>query len=84
MAYDRQGNDGKKDKIRSTRIKLVAEYETDAVWNLLMYEDLELLVSWQNQRNGTSREIGIWWRLQEAFYKVRTGEIFDLLEVKIS
>ncbi len=78
--YDRQGNDGKEDKIQSTRIYL-RYHETDIVWNLLLWR-FRTLVSWQNQRNYTSWEIEFDEALQEAFYKVRTGRFFDELEVE--
>ncbi len=69
---------------RKTRLKvqelLVAEYEADGSMKFITGEDLEL-VSWQNQRNGTSRK-WIWWSVTRSIYKVRTGEIFDELEVE--
>ncbi len=66
--------DGKKDKIRSTRIKFVAEYETDGSMKFITGEDLELLVSWQIK--GTVRPEKLEFDEAVTFYKVRTGEIF--------
>ncbi len=51
--YDEQGNDGRKTRYEVQEL-LVAEYETDGSMKFITGEDLEL-VSWQNQRNGTSK-----------------------------
>ncbi len=69
----------KKDKIRSTRIVCCR------IWNRWQYE----IYYWRRfnryrdrSKNGTSREIGIWRSVTRSIYKVRTGEIFDELEVE--
>ena len=61
---------------------LVAEYETDGSMKFITGEDLELW--YRDKIKGTVRPEKLEFdeALQEAFYKVRTGEIFDELEVE--
>lgn len=61
---------------------LVAEYETDGSMKFITGEDLELW--YRDKIKGTIRPEKLEFdeALQEAFFKVRTGEIFDELEVE--
>ncbi len=69
--HDRQGNDGKKDKITKYKV-LVAEYETDGnIWNLLLASGSFGIVT-----KSKERYVEVNLTLQEAFYKVRTGGDF--------
>ncbi len=82
----RQGNDGKERARRyEVQIAFVAEYET-LEWQygkFITGEDLELLVSWQKSRNGTSRRVDF----DEADYKKHftkfvQGDFYSELEVR--
>ncbi len=71
--YDRQGNDGKKDKIQKYKA-LVAEYETDGSMKFVTGEDLELW--YRDKIKGTVRpKWNLMKRYKKQLYKVRTGEI---------
>ena len=61
---------------------IVAEYETDGSMKFITGEDLELW--YRDKIKGTIRPEKLEFdeALQEAFFKVRTGEIFDELEVE--
>ncbi len=61
---------------------LVAEYETDGSKEIYYWRRFRTLVSDKIKGTAMSREIGIWWSVTRSIYKVRTGEIFDELEVE--
>ncbi len=73
-----KGNDGKKDKIRSTRIAC-CRYETDGS-EIITGEDLELWYRDKIKEQYVPRS-GIWWALQKHFTKFVQGD-FDELEMK--